>query len=174
MAEKLEVEVVTAEGRLFTGAVDFAVVPAAEGELGILPRHVPLVATMKPGAVRLRVDGNDELIFVSGGFVEVAHVPEVSTSEGGSNQGRGAELGAAGASVTRVSVLADAGERAHDIDEARAQEARRRAQELLQQKLSQEGYAEAAGLLERSTARIRVAEVARRRRARREPQPPST
>jgi F-type H+-transporting ATPase subunit epsilon len=132
----------TAEGALYQGDADFVVVPAEEGELGVLPRHSPLVAVLKAGAVRTSHGDDEDVYFVSGGFVDVAREGE----------------------DTRVTVLADAGERAHDIDEARAEEARKRAQEMLAQKLSAEEFAEAAALLERSTQRIRVAELGRRRR----------
>jgi F-type H+-transporting ATPase subunit epsilon len=139
---KLKVAVMTAEGPLYQGDAEFVVLPAAEGELGVLPRHSPLVAVLKAGALRTTTAGEEDYFVVSGGFVDIAHRAE----------------------ETAVTVLADAGERAHDIDEARAEEARKRAQEMLAQKLSAEEYAEAAALLERSTQRIRVAEIGRRRR----------
>jgi F-type H+-transporting ATPase subunit epsilon len=145
------IKVLTAEGRLYSAEVEFVVVPAAEGELGILDRHEPVLALLKAGPVRITRDGvggsDEEVLFVSGGFVDVGRDEDDKTV---------------------VTVLADSGERAHDIDEARAEEARRRAQELLGQKLSSQEMAEAAALLERSTARIRVAELGRRRTPRRE------
>ncbi len=151
MADKFPVSVLTAEGRLYASDAEFVVVPAAEGELGILDRHEPLLALLKAGPLRVTRDGvgggDEEVLFVSGGFVDV---------------GRDAD------DKTVVTVLADSGERAHDIDEARAEEARRRAQELLGQRLSAVDMAEAAALLERSTARIKVAELSRRRGSRRE------
>jgi len=150
MPDSLRVTVMTAEGSLYAGDASFVVVPAFDGELGVLPRHVPLMALLKPGAVRVEHGGDEEYLFVSGGFAEVGR------------EGEGQE-------TTVVSVLADTGERAHDIDEARAEEARKRAHELLSRQLSAEEYAEAAALLERSTARIRVADLSRRRRGRREP-----
>jgi F-type H+-transporting ATPase subunit epsilon len=149
---ELQLAVYTAEGRLYDSTAEFVVLPAEEGELGILPEHSPLVALLKPGALRASIGGEEpELFFVSGGFVDVAR--------------DGAE--------TRVTVLADSGERAHDIDEARATEARRRAEELLAKTLSAEEYAEASALLERSVARIRVAELGRARRRRERPTPPT-
>ena len=111
MAGELKVKVLTAEGELYDAAADFAVVPASEGELGILPRHVPMVATLKPGPVQVTSGDLEEVLFVSGGFVTVSH-------KGGEEE-------------TFVTVLADTGERAHDIDEARAEEARKRAEEML-------------------------------------------
>ena len=147
----LHVSVLTAEGRLFDGSADFIVVPGSDGELGVLQGHVPLVATLKPGPVRVSTGNDEDILFVSGGFVEVGREP------------------ADGGEQTSVTVLADSGERAQDIDEARAEEARRQAQALLGEKLSSEEYAAAAAALERSSARIRVAETARRRRPRQEP-----
>jgi F-type H+-transporting ATPase subunit epsilon len=151
MAGQFPVSVLTAEGRLFGGEAGFVVVPAADGELGILDRHQPLLALLKAGPVRINKEGvggsDDEVLFVSGGFVDVGRDEDDKTV---------------------VTVLADSGERAHDIDEARAEEARRRAQELLGQRLSLQEMAEAAALLNRSTARIRVAELGRRRAPRRE------
>jgi F-type H+-transporting ATPase subunit epsilon len=142
MAE-LNLSVYTAEGRLYDSTAEFVVLPAEDGELGVLPHHSPVVALLKPGALRASIGGDaPELFFVSGGFVDVGRRGDTTT----------------------VTVLADAGERAHDIDEARAQEARRRAEELLAKTLSGEEYAEASALLERSMARIRVAELSRARR----------
>jgi F-type H+-transporting ATPase subunit epsilon len=150
MAARFPLSVVTAEGRLYSAEVEFVVVPAADGEIGILDRHQPLLALLKAGPLRISangIGGDEEVLFVSGGFVDVGRDHEDKTA---------------------VTVLADSGERAHDIDEARAEEARRRAQDLLSQRLSAQDYAEAAALLERSTARVRVAELARRRVPKRE------
>src|ERR1700737_2362047 len=99
--KKLHVDIVTVEGRRFKGDADFVVAPGAEGELGILPRHIPLLTPLKPGVVKVRNDNDEQFFFVSGGFLEVR--PD------------------------EVTVLADAAERGDDIDEARAEEARRRA-----------------------------------------------
>lgn len=151
MSGKFPVSVLTAEGRLYSSEAEFVVVPAAEGELGILDRHEPVLALLQAGPLRISKEGlgsgDEEVLFVSGGFVDVGRDEDDKTV---------------------VTVLADSGERAHDIDEARAEEARRRAHELLGQKLSLQEMAEAAALLNRSTARIRVAELSRRRPSRRE------
>jgi F-type H+-transporting ATPase subunit epsilon len=151
MAAAFPVSVLTAEGRLHSSEAQFLVVPAADGEMGILDRHEPVLALLKAGPLRISKDGvggsDEEVIFVSGGFVDVGRDED---------------------NKTVVMVLADSGEHAHDIDEARAEEARRRAHELLGQKLSLQEMAEAAALLNRSTARIRVAELGRRRSSRRE------
>ena len=141
---KLQVELVTAEGRLLSREADFVIAPGVEGDLGVLPRHIPLLTPLRAGEVTVRNEGNDEYLFVAGGFLEV--LPD------------------------KVLILADAAERAEDIDEARAEEARRRAQQLLEEKVEGVDTAAAAAALERAVMRLRVAEV--RRRHRREPPPP--
>ena len=138
MANKLHVDIVTVEGRRYEGDAEFVVAPGIAGELGILPRHIPLLTELKPGRVKVRNENEEHLFFVSGGFLEVR--PD------------------------EVTVLADAAERADDIDEARAEEARRRAQELLQQKVSDADQAAASAALARAEARLRLAELRRRRR----------
>jgi F-type H+-transporting ATPase subunit epsilon len=136
--KKLHVDIVTVEGRRFKGDADFVVAPGSEGELGILPQHIPLLTFLKPGTVKVRNDSDEQFFFVSGGFLEVR--PD------------------------EVTVLADAAERAEDIDESRAEEARRRAADLLQQKLSDTDQAAAAVALARAEARLRLADLRRRRR----------
>jgi len=140
---KLQVELVTAEGRLLSREADFVVAPGIEGELGVLPHHISLLTPLRAGEVTVRNDGNDEYIFVAGGFLEV--LPD------------------------KVVILADAAERAEDIDEARAEEARKKAQQLLEEKPEGIDAAAAAAALERAVMRLRVAEL--RRRHRREPPP---
>lgn len=129
---KLRVELVTAEGRVLSEEADFVRLPGLGGELGVLPEHIPLLTPLKTGEVLVRNDGQDEFLFVAGGFVEV--LPD------------------------RVVILADVAERAADIDEARAEEARRAAQEALAQDT---GDADAAAQLERAIFRIRIAELRR-------------
>jgi F-type H+-transporting ATPase subunit epsilon len=142
---KLQVELVTAEGRVLSQEADFVVAPGIDGELGVLPHHIPLLTPLATGEVLVRNDGHDEHLYVSGGFLEV--LPD------------------------RVVILADAAERAEDIDEARAEEARRRAQELLAE---EPGNDEAAAQLESALFRIKVAEIRRRRHGdRRGGAPPS-
>ncbi|HEX3630509.1 MAG TPA: F0F1 ATP synthase subunit epsilon [Candidatus Dormibacteraeota bacterium] len=136
--KKLHVDIVTVEGRRFEGDADFVVAPGSEGELGILPQHIPLLTFLRPGAVKVRTDGDEQFFFVSGGFLEVR--PD------------------------QVTVLADSAERADDIDESRAEEARRRAQESLQQKGADADVAAASAALARAEARLRLAELRRRRR----------
>jgi F-type H+-transporting ATPase subunit epsilon len=136
---KLHVDIVTVEGRRFAGEADFVVAPGSEGELGILPHHMPLLTALKVGTIKVVNDGADQFFFVSGGFLEVR--PD------------------------QVTVLADSAERAEDIDEARAEEARRRAARLLEEKVSAVDQSQLAAALARAEARLRIAEL--RRRARR-------
>jgi F-type H+-transporting ATPase subunit epsilon len=137
----LHVEVVTAERELYRGEADLVSAPGAEGRLGILPRHAALLTTLAPGELTIELAGAEEPLFVSGGFLEVSN--------------------------NSVTVLADTAEHAEEIDQARAEEARRRAQERLEQAQSDTERAELLGALERAMARLRVAEIARRRGRRR-------
>ncbi len=129
---KLQVEFVTAERRVFSQEADFVVAPGAEGDLGVLPRHIPLLTPLRTGEIMVRNDGQEEYFFVGGGFLEV--LPD------------------------KVVILADVAERAEDIDEARAEAARKSAQDALAQ---DEGDADAAAQLERAIFRLRVAEIRR-------------
>src|SRR2546421_4180449 len=137
----LHVEVVTAERELYNGEADIVSAPGSEGRLGILPRHAALLTMLKPGELNIKLNGAEEPIFVSGGFLEVSN--------------------------NSVTVLADTAEHAEEIDQARAEEARRRAQERLEQAQSDVERAELLGALERAVARLRVAEITRRRSRRR-------
>jgi len=137
----LHVEVVTAERELYNGEADMVVAHGSEGSLGILPRHAALLTTLAPGELRIKLGGAEEPLFVSGGFLEVR-----------SNV---------------VTVLADTAEHAEEIDQARAQEARRRAQERLAQAQSDVERAELQGALERAINRLKVSELSRRRGGRR-------
>ena len=144
---KLQVELVTAEGRVVSGDADFVKAPGLAGELGVLPHHIPLMTPLRTGEVLVRNDGKEEFIFVAGGFLEV--LPD------------------------KVVILADAAERAEDIDESRAEEARRRAQQALEQRDRTDARsAEAAAALERAVYRLRIAEL-RKRGGRRSGTPPS-
>jgi len=137
----LHVEVVTAERELYNGEANLVSAPGSEGRLGILPRHAALLTTLAPGDLRIELNGAEEPLFVSGGFLEV--------------------------SDDNVTVLADTAEHAEEIDQARAEEARRRAQERLAQAQSNLERAELQASLERAVARLRVAELTRRRGRRR-------
>src|SRR5256884_9608435 len=142
----MHVEVVTAERELYNGEADMVVAPGSEGQLGILPRHAALLTTLQAGAMRIKLGGAEEPLFVSGGFLEVSN--------------------------NQVTVLADTAEHAEEIDQARAEAARRRAQEHLAQAQSDTDRAELLGALERAVARIHVAEITRRRSRRRIQMPP--
>ena len=104
MANTFHVDVVSAESNIFSGEAEFVVLPGESGELGIYPRHTPLITRIKPGAVRIqKPGGEEEFVFVAGGVLEVQ--------------------------PRRVTVLADTAIRGHDLDEARATEAIKRAEE---------------------------------------------
>jgi F-type H+-transporting ATPase subunit epsilon len=107
MANTIHVDVVSAEQHIFSGEAEFVVLPGEAGELGIYPRHTPLITRIKPGAVRIKPAGGGEenLIFVAGGILEVQ--------------------------PTMVTVLADTAIRGHDLDEAKALEAQKRAEDAL-------------------------------------------
>ncbi len=137
----LHVEVVTAERELYNGEADMVSAPGSEGRLGILPRHAALLTTLMSGELNIKLGGAEEPLFVSGGFLEV--------------------------SDNSVTVLADTAEHAEEIDQARAEAARRRAQESLEQAQSDAERAELIGALERAMSRIRVAELSRRHSGRR-------
>jgi F-type H+-transporting ATPase subunit epsilon len=103
-AATIHVDVVSAEEQIFSGEAEFVVLPGEAGELGIYPRHTPLITRIRPGAVRIQKPGGDEeLIFVAGGILEVQ--PKV------------------------ITVLADTAIRGHDLDEAKANEALKKAEE---------------------------------------------
>jgi len=135
----MHVEVVTAERELYNGEADELIAPGTEGELGILPRHAALLTTLKPGQLRIKLNGAEEPLFVSGGFLEVSN--------------------------NQATVLADTAEHAEEIDQARAEEARRRAQERLAQTTSNTERAELQAALQRAIERLRVSEIVRRRRS---------
>ena len=107
MANTIHVDVVSAEQQIFSGEAEFVVLPGEAGELGIYPRHTPLITRIKPGAVRIKPAGGGEenLIFVAGGILEVQ--------------------------PSLVTVLADTAIRGHDLDEAKALDAQKRAEEAL-------------------------------------------
>jgi F-type H+-transporting ATPase subunit epsilon len=134
----MHVEVVTAERELYNGEADELIAPGTEGMLGILPRHAALLTTLKPGTLRIKLNGAEEPLFVSGGFLEVSN--------------------------NQATVLADTAEHAEEIDQARAEEARRRAQERLAQTTSNTERAELQAALQRAIERLRVSDIVRRRR----------
>jgi F-type H+-transporting ATPase subunit epsilon len=134
----LKLEVVTAERAIFSGEVDSVIAPGVEGELGILPRHAPLVAQLQSGELRFRRADEETHLAIGGGFLEVAN--------------------------NRVIVLADSAERADEIDLARAQEAQARARALLAERKpgDRASFEQALAELRREQIRIRVARRVRR------------
>lgn len=140
---KLNVEVVSAERVVFTGEADMVVAPGTMGVLGILPRHAPLLTSLNPGVLRIRRGDDEEIMAVSGGFLQVSN--------------------------DRVEVLTDAAERAEEIDVARAEAARERAEQVLAEHPRERSTeVEAAELaLRRSLARLKVTDLRRRRGQRR-------
>ncbi|MBI2755722.1 MAG: F0F1 ATP synthase subunit epsilon [Chloroflexi bacterium] len=133
---KLRVQIVTAEREVLTeDDVDMVVAPGSEGVVGILPRHAPLLTTLNPGVIRIKKGGVESSMAVGGGFLQVAN--------------------------DRIRILADTAEREDEVDEARADAARQRAQAALQDALKsgQHTQAEAARTaLRRSLVRIQVAQ----------------
>ncbi len=134
----IKLDVVTAEGAVFSDDVEVVVAPGVDGQLGILPHHTPLMTMLQPGELLVRKGGGELCIAVSGGFLEVR--PD------------------------RVIILADTAERAEDIDVARVEEAMRRAQERLKERPPGVDMAQAEAALRRSLIRLRVVEKRRKRR----------
>jgi len=131
-------EIVTAEWVIFSDDVDVVVAPGVEGQLGILPHHAPLMTMLMPGEVLVRKGGEEFSLAISGGFLEVR--PD------------------------RIIVLADAAERVEEIDVARAEAAKRRAEELLSRRPPEVDMAQAEAALRRSLARLKVVERRRKRK----------
>ncbi|MEA1959431.1 MAG: F0F1 ATP synthase subunit epsilon [Chloroflexota bacterium] len=134
---KLKFEIVIAERVVYSEDVDVVVAPGSEGELGILPSHSPLITSLQPGVLTVRHDGQEVEIFVNGGFLEVKQ--------------------------DKVTVLADVAERAEEIDIARAEEAKRQAEEKLRQPSTEIDIAAAEAALHRSMMRLKVAERRRKK-----------
>lgn len=135
----MQVDIVSAEEEIFSGEAEMVIAPAEMGDVGIMPRHTPLISRLKPGEVQLRTeDQEDQFFFVSGGILEVQ--PHV------------------------VTVLSDTALRAKDIDEAQAQEAKQRAEAALADKNSDIDYATAQARLAEAAAQLRMLENLRNRR----------
>jgi F-type H+-transporting ATPase subunit epsilon len=129
MAMTLHVDIVSAEEEIFSGTATMVFAPAEMGEVGIAPRHTPLLTRLKPGEVRVQTQEGEELsFFVSGGMLEIQ--PHV------------------------VTVLADTAIRAGDLDEAQALEAKERAERLLADKSADIDYAKAQSELAQSMAQL--------------------
>ena len=139
MANTIQVDVVSAEELIFSGPAEFVVLPGVVGELGILPGHTPLLTQIKPGAVRMKLPGAaaEEFVFVQGGFLEVQ--------------------------PHHVTVLADTAIRARDLDEVAALEAKKAAEEAMQNKTSGEEIAQAEAELAGALAQLEAIRKLRHR-----------
>ncbi|HXT13344.1 MAG TPA: F0F1 ATP synthase subunit epsilon [Candidatus Angelobacter sp.] len=130
MAGTLKLEIVTPDAKVFSEDVDMVTLPGVEGEMGIFPNHVPLLTQIVPGEITARKGGQDFFLAIGEGFVEIT-----------GNQ---------------VSILADMAIRAENIDEAKAEEARRRAEARLAEQLDDEETARVQASLTHSTAQLKV------------------
>jgi len=130
MANTLKLEIVTPEGTVYSEDVEMVTLPGVAGQMGIYPQHVPLITEMVPGEMIVRKEGRDLFIATGEGLIDVT--------------------------ANRVSILTDLAIRADRIDEAKAEEARQRAEARLREKLSDEEVASVNASLARSLAQLRV------------------
>jgi F-type H+-transporting ATPase subunit epsilon len=139
MAMTLHVDIVSAEASLFSGTAEFVAVPGEMGELGIYPQHAPLLTRIKPGAVRIKKADSteEELIYVSSGILEVQ--PFI------------------------VTILSDTAIRGQDLDEAKAMEAKRAAEEGMKDRSSAMDYAKAQAELAQAVAQLAAIQKLRKR-----------
>jgi F-type H+-transporting ATPase subunit epsilon len=143
-------EIVSQDRTVFEGDVDIVVIPGTDGEMGILPHHAPLLSTIRMGVIKVRRSGEEQLFIITGGLVEVQ--------------------------PTIVTILADAAEDIGEIDIARAEEAKRRAEQRLAEGIpaNTEAHLAADAALRRSTLRLQMAQrFGRSRRTSERPTPPS-
>ncbi len=140
MAHTIHVDVVSAEEEIFAGEAEFVALPGEAGELGIYPMHTPLITRIRPGAVRIKVPGQaeDEFVFVAGGILEVQ--------------------------PNTVTVLADTAIRGADLDEAKAAEAKKLAEEALSNRESAIDYAKAQAELAAAVAQLAAIQKLRQKR----------
>jgi len=136
MAKTIHVDIVSAEGEIFAGEAEMVFVPAKEGELGITPRHAPLLTLIKAGEVRIKNGDTEQSIFVGGGALEIQ--PQ------------------------KVTILADTAIRAKDIDEAAALASKQRAEEVLASNVDKIEQAEALAELVRVAEQLRILEKLRK------------
>jgi len=131
-ASTMHIDVVSAEEEIFSGEAEFVALPGESGELGIYPKHTPLITRIRPGSVRIKIPGQaeEELVFVAGGILEVQ--PDM------------------------VTVLAETAIRGHDLDEARASEAKKQAEEALANKSGKIDYAKAQAELAEAIAQLQA------------------
>ena len=139
MAHTIHVDVVSAEEQIFSGEAEFVILPGVMGELGVYPRHTPLLTAIRPGALRVKLPDQDreELVFIQGGFLEVQ--------------------------PHRVTVLADTAIRAKDLDEVKALEAKKAAEEAIQNQNSKEEIAAAEAELASAMAQLEAIRKMRHR-----------
>ena len=130
MAEALKLEIVTPDGTVYSEDVEMVTLPGVEGQMGVYPRHVPLMTQMVPGEIIVRKDGREYFLAVGEGLIEITG--------------------------SHVALLTDMALAAEHIDEAKVEEARRRAQARLQEKLSDEEVASTNASLARSLAQLHV------------------
>lgn len=134
----IQVDVVSAEESIFSGPAKFVALPGEAGELGILPGHIPLITRIKPGAVRIeKTDGSEEFVFVAGGILEVQ--------------------------PHHITVLSDTAIRGHDLDEAKANDARRSAEEAIKNAKSDIDLARAQSEFAMMAAQIAAIQKLRRK-----------
>ena len=138
MAKTIHVDIVSAEQEIFSGEAEMVIAPGEAGELGIMPEHMPMLTRVKPGTLRIQKGGEEEIIYVSGGMMEVQ--PD------------------------RVTVLADTSVRAHDLDEAKAMEAERLAKEALTNRTAAMDSAKAQAELAEAVAQLAAIRKLRQRR----------
>jgi F-type H+-transporting ATPase subunit epsilon len=139
MANTIHVDIVSPEGELYSGEANMVFAPAANGDIGIAPRHAPLLTTLRPGEVRVQLQGEEEHVFyVGGGALEIQ--PHL------------------------VSILADTAERARDLDEAAAVQAKQRAEEAVRDNKDKIDIAEAQAELARAVAQLRAIDRLRKKR----------
>ena len=136
--DKLKFEIVTAERVVYSDDVDIVIAPGIQGQMGILPGHAPILTMLRADELVVRKDGEETVMFVSGGFLEVMQ--------------------------NRVTVLADVAERVDEIDIARAEEAKSRAEERLKEHVPEMDLARAEAALRRSLMRLKIAERRRKKR----------
>lgn len=136
MAKTIKVDIVSAEGEIFAGEAEMVFVPAKEGELGITPRHAPLLSLLKAGEVRVKTAEGEQSIFVGGGALEIQ--------------------------PNHVTILADTAIRASDLDEAAALAAKQRAEEALAGKVDKLEQAEALAELSRIAEQLKIIERLRK------------
>ena len=137
MSMTIHIDIVSAEGAIHSGTAEMVFAPGEMGELGIAPRHAPMITRLKPGEVRLQNGEEMDHIYVSGGMLEVQ--PHL------------------------ITVLADTAVRAHDIDEAAAIEAKKRAEEAIENKTGEFEYAKAQSELAEAVAQLRALEKIRKK-----------